>query len=60
VGEATSISLVVGNKGSGPDTLCPVSETFLQAGKDRIFATVIAKDASGKEVRARTEIKGHC
>jgi hypothetical protein len=60
LGGATRVSLIVGNKGSGPDTLSVVDDNFLTPGKDRIFATVIAKDANGKEVRAKTEIKGHC
>jgi hypothetical protein len=60
LGRATRLSLLAGNKGSGPDTLCPVRDTFLVAGKDRIFATVIAKDAAGKEVKLRNEITEHC
>jgi hypothetical protein len=59
-GRPDRVSFLVGNKGSGPDTLCPVPETFIVPEKDRIYATVIAKDASGKEVKLRTEIKGHC
>lgn len=58
--EETRIYLVAGNRGSGPDTLCAVSDNFLVPGKDRIFMTVVGKDADGKEVRSRHEIKNHC
>lgn len=54
------LNFLVGKPGSGPDTLCVVDEHFLVPGKDRLFATVIATDSSGKEVRERTEIKKHC
>jgi hypothetical protein len=60
VGKATTVDLLIGSEGSGPDTLCSLSEDFLLAGKDLIVATLIAKDQSGKELRARNEIKGHC
>jgi len=59
-GEANDIRLFAGNKGSGPDSLCPVDDKFLVPEKDRIFATVIARDEDGKEVRLRSEITGHC
>jgi hypothetical protein len=60
VREATPINFLVGNWGSGPDTLCVVDEHFLVPDKDRLFATIIGRDASGREVRERTQIKGHC
>ncbi|MGO9922464.1 MAG: hypothetical protein ACLQIB_48190 [Isosphaeraceae bacterium] len=60
IGEATNVNFLVGNWGSGPDTLCVVDEHFLVSGKDRLFATIIAKDARGREVKERTQIKGHC
>jgi len=59
-GQANRVNFLVGTWGSGPDTLCVVDEHFLEPGKDRLFATVIGKDAEGREVRARTEVKGHC
>lgn len=58
IGGETKISFMVGNVGSGPDTLCYVSDKFLTPGKDRIFATVIARDGSGKKIEYRSEIKG--
>ena len=57
IGGATRISFMVGNSGSGPDTLCYLDDEFLTPGKDRIFATVIAKDRRGRTVEARSEIK---
>jgi hypothetical protein len=60
IGEATHVNFLVGNWGSGPDTLCVVDERFLVSDKDRLFATVMAKDASGREVTERMQIKGHC
>jgi hypothetical protein len=60
IGGAKDVQFIAGNPGSGPDTLCAVHEHFLIPGKDRIVATLIAKDAAGQEVRARTEIKKHC
>jgi hypothetical protein len=59
-GQATQINFLVGNWGSGPDTLCVVDEHFLVADQDRLFATVVGKDADGREVTERTQIKGHC
>ena len=40
-----------------PDTLCYLSDQFLIPGKDRIFATVIAKDREGRIIETRSEIK---
>jgi hypothetical protein len=59
-GGAANVNFIVGSWGSGPDTLCVVDEHFLVPGKDRLLATVIAKDKTGKEVRAQSEIKQHC
>lgn len=60
IGAATRINFLVGNWGSGPDSLCVVDEHFLVLEKDRLFATIIAKDAQGREIRERTQIKEHC
>jgi hypothetical protein len=60
IGEATPVNFLVGNWGSGPDTLCVVDEHFLVADKDRLFASIIARDAEGREVMERSQIKGHC
>jgi len=60
IGKATAVNLVIGSKGSGPDTLCSLSEHFLIPGKDLIVATLIAKDQKGNELRTRNEIKQHC
>jgi hypothetical protein len=58
IGGETKISFMAGNSGSGPDTLCYVSDGFLVPGKDRIFATVIARDRKGKKLEVRSEIRG--
>ena len=60
VGKASDIQVGIGSAGSGPDTLCVLSEHFLVPGKDVIVSTLIARDAAGKEVRVATEFKGHC
>jgi hypothetical protein len=60
IGKAANVNLLIGSAGSGPDTLCSLSEHFLLPSKDRIIATVIARDRKGKELRTRTEIKKHC
>jgi hypothetical protein len=58
IGGETKLSFTVGNPGSGPDTLCYLSDKFLVPGKDRIFATLIAKDREGKKLEVRSEIRG--
>jgi len=58
IGGETKISFMAGNPGSGQDTLCYVTDKFLTPGKDRIFATVIARDRKGKKIEARSEILG--
>jgi len=60
VGGSGSISLLVGSRGSGPDTLAVVDEHHLDLEKDALTATLIARDAAGRELRTRTRITGHC
>jgi hypothetical protein len=60
IGEATHLSLVAGHRGLGPNSLAVVDENFLDLAKDQLLATVVAKDAAGKEVTTTTPIKGHC
>ncbi|MHC5011936.1 MAG: hypothetical protein ACYTG6_13490 [Planctomycetota bacterium] len=60
IGEDARIYLMAGNPGSRTDTLCPVDEEFLDLEKDKIVATLIARDAEGNEVRSIAEIDGHC
>ena len=60
IGEETKVFLVVGNRGSGGDTLCTLDEEFLDLSKDVITATLIARDADGDEVRTTNRIQGHC
>jgi hypothetical protein len=59
-GKASDIQVGIGSAGSGPDTLCVLSEHFLVPGGDVIEATLIARDEAGQEVRVATELKGHC
>jgi hypothetical protein len=60
IGESTHISLLVGSRGSGPDTLCALNEDFLDLEKDRIRVTLIAKDEASIEIRSQSWITGHC
>jgi hypothetical protein len=60
VGVEESIHLMLGSRGSGPDTFCAVSEDFLDLEKDVITATLVAKDKDGKELRRRFPIDKHC
>jgi len=59
-GQPAHLNVVVGNAGSGPDTLAVVDEHFLDLARDELTVTVIAKDAAGHEVREATRIKEHC
>lgn len=52
--------IMVGNRGSGPDTLCAITEDYLDLTKDKLTVTLIARDKDGKEIRSRTRIKEHC
>jgi hypothetical protein len=58
--ESTTFMLYVGTRGSGASTFMAVDEDFLDLDKDKIFATVIAKDGKGNEVRTRHQLKDHC
>ena len=60
IGGKAHLSLLLGNAGSGRDTLMSVSEDFLDLTKETIRATLIATDADGKEIRVPWEIKSHC
>jgi hypothetical protein len=60
IGEATHLSLVAGHPGLGPNSLAVVDENFLDLARDQLLATVVAKDAAGKEVTTTTPIRGHC
>lgn len=60
IGGTTHLSLLIGNAGSGRDTLMALSEDFLDLKSETIRATLIAADADGKEVRVPFTIKDHC
>lgn len=60
IGGKERLNLLLGNAGSGRDTLMSVSENFLDLTKETIRATLIAADADGKEIRVPWEIKSHC
>ncbi len=60
IGERKDVHLVLGNRGSGSDTLCSVDEDFLSSRTDRIKYTIIAKNKRGKEVTSKGTITGHC
>jgi len=59
-GGATKVNVIVGNRGSGPDTLCVVDEKFVDLERDELTVTVIAKDALGKTVTETSRIREHC
>lgn len=59
-GSAIHVNVIVGNPGSGPDTMMVVDEHFLDLKKDELTVTVIARDAAGKEVRETSRIAAHC
>ena len=60
IGGSAHLSLLVGNAGSGRDTLMSLSEDFLDLKTETIRATLVATDVDGKEVRVPCEIKRHC
>jgi hypothetical protein len=60
IGSETHVAVLVGHPGLGKDSLAVVDENFLDLTKDELFATVVAKDAGGKEVTTTTRIRGHC
>ena len=60
IGQATHLSFVVGSPGAGERSLCVADEHFLLPGRDILVATVVARDAAGKEVRTRNVIADHC
>lgn len=59
-GQATKVNVIVGNPGSGPDTLAVVDEHFLDLAKDELLVTVIAKDKRGEVVQQTSRIQEHC
>jgi hypothetical protein len=60
IGDEDTVMLYVGARGSGPATFLAVDEHFLDLDKDKIFVTLVARDAKGKEIRQRTQLKEHC
>jgi hypothetical protein len=60
LGEEGKVTLNVGTPGWGPSTFSVVDESFLDLEKDKLLATIIAKDANGKEVKERFRLKEHC
>lgn len=59
-GQATKVNVLVGNAGSGPDTLAVVDEHFVDLERDELTVTVIASDRDGKPVRETSRIREHC
>lgn len=60
IGDATRLCVILGNGGSGPDTLCVLDEEFLLPEKDILMMSLAALDRSGKELSVRTRVTGHC
>lgn len=59
-GQATKVNVIVGNPGSGPDTLAVVDEHFLDLAKDELLVTVVAKNQRGEVVQETSRIQEHC
>lgn len=60
-GESTKVYVMVGNAGSGPDTLSVVSEEFLDLDRDELRVTLIGRDGEGNELRTDPiRIRQHC
>ena len=59
-GGAQKVNVIVGNAGSGPNTLAVVDEHFLDLTRDELLVTVIAKDAQGQTVTEMSRILEHC
>jgi hypothetical protein len=59
-GGSGSVSILVGSRGSGPDTLAVVDDHFLDLEREELTVTLIARAAAGRELRTRTRITGHC
>lgn len=60
IGRDTSIRVLIGNPGSGPDTLCAVWDEAFSYGEDVTKVTLIAKDQKKREVRTTSSIPGPC
>jgi hypothetical protein len=60
IGAEGSLSLLIGNAGSGPNTLCYLSEDFLTPEKDRIRAVVHARDLEGGALEIPRGYEKHC
>jgi hypothetical protein len=57
----SKVYVMVGNAGSGPDTLAVVDEQFLDLEKDVLTVTLIGEDEEGNEVRGEpVRLKQHC
>ena len=59
-GLATKVNVIVGNPGSGPNTLAVVDEHFLDLAKDELLVTVVAKNKRGEVVQETSRIQEHC
>jgi hypothetical protein len=59
-GGARKLNVIVGNAGSGPNTLSVVDEHFLDLERDELLVTVIATDAQGQTLSETSRIREHC
>ena len=59
IGGADDVRVFLGHRGHGKNTFCAVPDTFLPRSVP-VLATLIYKDADGKEQRARSELKERC
>ena len=59
-GTHVHLNVLVGNAGSGPNTLAAVDDTFLDLVRDELRVTVAGKNSKGEEAARVTRIKSHC
>jgi hypothetical protein len=59
-GAKPGLSILVGSRGSGPDTLAVVDEHFLDLTRDRLVLTLICRAEDGRELRTQARATGHC
>jgi hypothetical protein len=59
IGEESDVRVFLGHQGRGKNTFCAVPDTFLPKTVP-VLATLIYRDKSGKECRARSELRSRC
>ncbi len=60
IGAENHVNVLIGIMGSRSDTLAVVDESFVDLEKNALIVTVLARDASGRELLTQSRIRGHC